>query len=313
MSENHVLILSPMPRELTSQLEAAYTAHKHYAAEDKAAFMAPIADKIEGIAVTGGFPVPNELLASMPNLKIIAIRGVGYDSVDIEYAKQRGIRVTNTPDVLNDEVADTAILLMLAAFRQLPASERYLREGRWLDGPFPLTRKFSGTRLGLVGMGRIGRVIAKRAEAFDCEIAYHSRNQRNDVDYPYYADLCELARNVDTLCVITPGGAETKHLINKDVLEALGPNGVLVNVARGSVVDEPALIDALESGAIAGAGLDVFEDEPNVPDRLVALDHVVLAPHVGSATHETRLAMGNLVADNLAAFFAGQELLTPVV
>jgi lactate dehydrogenase-like 2-hydroxyacid dehydrogenase len=249
---------------------------------------------------------------ALPNLEIIANFGVGYDNVDAAEAARRGIVVTNTPDVLNEEVADTALGLLLATVRQLPQADRYLRAGKWLEKPFPLTSTLRERRAGILGLGRIGKAIAKRLEAFGISVAYHGRNRQPDVAYPYYPTLVGLAEAVDILVVITPGGAETKNMVNADVLRALGPNGILINVARGSVVDEPALIEALRSRTILSAGLDVFAQEPKVPQELIDMDHVVLLPHVGSGSVHTRDAMGKLVADNLLSWFAGRGPLTPV-
>ncbi|TFZ06239.1 2-hydroxyacid dehydrogenase [Ramlibacter henchirensis] len=265
-------------------------------------------------AVTGGGEslVDRALMAQLPALEIVSIMGVGYDKVDVPAALERRIPVTHTPDVLNDEVADTAIGLMLSVAKKLPQADRYVRQGLWeTQGAMPLTRKMSGARLGIVGLGRIGQAIAKRAEAFGMSIAYTSRN-RKEVKYAYFPSAAELASQVDFLVVITPGGAATRHLIDASVLRALGPQGYLVNVARGSVVDEAALVEALQQGVIAGAALDVFENEPHVPPALRELDNVVLAPHIASATVQTRGAMASLAFDNLAAHFAGKPLLTPV-
>ncbi len=239
--------------------------------------------------------------------------GVGYDRVDVPAAIERGIPVTHTPDVLNDEVADLAIGLMLSVARRIPQADRYVRAGRWAaEGPMPLARKMSGARLGIVGLGRIGQAIAKRAAAFGMQIAYTGRTQRPGLPYPYHPSARALAANVDFLVVITPGGEGTRHLIDREVLRALGPRGFLVNVARGSVVDEQALVEALRAGEIAGAGLDVFAQEPEVPQALREMDNVVLTPHMASATHETRQAMADLALANLQAHFAGRPLLSPV-
>jgi hydroxypyruvate reductase len=238
---------------------------------------------------------------------------VGYDGIDVAAAKRRGITVTNTPDVLNDCVADLAMGLTIAAARRLSEGDRYVRAGKWLKGPMPLATRVSGKRLGIVGFGRIGQTIAKRASGFEMQIAYHSRRPVADAPFKHYPSLVELAKSSDFLVVITPGGKETFHLINEEVMRALGPKGILVNVARGSVVDEKALVKVLQEGALGGAGLDVFEDEPKVPEALFAMDNVVLAPHVGSATHETRTAMGNLCVDNLVLHFGGKPVLTRVV
>jgi lactate dehydrogenase-like 2-hydroxyacid dehydrogenase len=280
---------------------------------DPAAFAA-VAPSIRAVACAGDSTVPGELIARLPALEIIAVMGVGYDGVDLAAAGARGVRVTNTPDVLNDDVADLAIALMLCAARQLPAADRYVRAGEWeAKGPMPLQRKMSGARCGIVGMGRIGKAIARRALSFDMGIAYTARSAKPELPYRFVRDVKALAEQSDFLVLITPGGAGTKHLVDAAVLRALGKKGILVNVARGSVVDEAALIEALEQGVIGGAALDVFENEPRVPERLKALPHVVLLPHVGSATTATRQAMADLAFANLQAYFAGQPLLTPVL
>ncbi len=281
-----------------------------------AAGLDAVAPRIRGIAASGDSKVPAALIDQLPALEVISVMGVGYDGVDVAAAKARGIMVTHTPDVLNDDVADLALGLMLCAARQLPAADRFVRSGQWLQGNMPLARKMSGARLGIVGMGRIGQAIAHRAQAFGMAIAYTARSARPGLPHRYLPDAAALAAESDFLVVITPGGAGTRHLINADVLAALGRSGpgggILVNVARGSVVDEAALIDALERGVIAGAGLDVFEDEPRVPERLRALPQVVLTPHVGSATQGTRQAMADLAFANLQLRLSGQAVRTPV-
>jgi lactate dehydrogenase-like 2-hydroxyacid dehydrogenase len=287
-----------------------------------ALYMAPLAGAytvherphpgVRAIAAQGESKVDAALIAELPALEIISVMGVGYDGIDVAAAKARGVVVTHTPDVLNDDVADLAIALMLSASRQIPAADRYVRAGLWAQGPMPLARKMSGARLGLVGMGRIGQAIAARATAFGMSIAYTARGAKPHLPYRFLPSAQALAAESDFLVVITPGGAGTRKLIDAQVLEALGAKGILVNVARGSVVDEAALIDALERGVIAGAALDVFEDEPQVPERLRALPHVVLTPHVGSATGQTRQAMADLALNNLRARLAGEAPLTPV-
>ena len=300
--------LAPMYQQA---LQARYTVLDRLFETDPAAFAAA-APHIQ-VAVGGGeSKVPGDLIARLPALKLISIMGVGYDGVDVAEAKKRGVVVTHTPDVLNDEVADTALGLMLCAARQLPAADRYVRAGEWLKAPMPLQRKMSGARLGIVGMGRIGKAIAHRAAAFHMDIAYTARSAKADAPWAYVASVVELAARSDFLVLITPGGAGTRKLINAEVLRALGTKGILVNVARGSVVDEAALIEALQQGVIGGAALDVFEDEPRVPQALIDLPNVVLAPHIGSATRETRQAMCDLAANNVHAFFDGKPLLTPV-
>jgi lactate dehydrogenase-like 2-hydroxyacid dehydrogenase len=292
-------------------LRGAFRVHDRTHQEDPAAFAA-IAPRIRAIAASGESKVPRELIAQLPALEIVSVFGVGYDGIDVAAARERGIAVTHTPNVLNDEVADLAMALVLAVSRRLVEADRYLRTGAWAKGPMPLARKVSGARMGIVGLGRIGKAIARRAEAFGMSIAYTARTAKADAPYPYFATAEALAREVDFLVVITPGGAATRKLIDAKVLAALGKKGYLVNVARGSVVDEPALVEALRAGTIAGAGLDVFENEPNVPAELLALDNVVLTPHVGSATWQTRQAMADLSFGNLQAHFAGKPLLSPV-
>ena len=281
-----------------------------------AAGLAAVAPRIRGIAASGESKVPADLIAQLPALEVISVMGVGYDGVDVAAAKARGVVVTHTPDVLNDDVADLALGLMLSTARQLPAADRFVRGGQWLQGNMPLARKMSGARLGIVGMGRIGQAIAHRALAFGMSIAYTARSAKPALPHRFLPSAEALAEQSDFLVVITPGGAGTRHLVNAQVLAALGRSspggGILVNVARGSVVDEAALIDALERGVIAGAGLDVFEDEPRVPERLRALPQVVLTPHIGSATQGTRQAMADLAFANLQLHLSGQAVRTPV-
>ncbi len=313
-SDLHVLAVSKLSPLWTPQLQSACTLHDRLHETDPAAFD-QVAPQIRAIAASGESKVSAELIGRLPNLKIIAVMGVGYDGVDVAAAKARGVVVTHTPDVLNDDVADLAIGLMLCAARQLPAADRYVRAGQWTQGAMPLARKMSGARLGIVGMGRIGQAIATRALAFGMPVAYTARSAKSGLPYRYLPSAQALAAESDFLVVITPGGAGTRKLINAEVLAALGKGrgeGILVNVARGSVCDEAAVIEALEQGVIAGAALDVFENEPNVPDRLRALPHVVLVPHIGSATTATRQAMADLAHANLTSYFAGQPLKTPV-
>ncbi len=254
-----------------------------------------------------------EFLGRFPKLEIVSSFGVGYDHVDAKWAAAHGIVVTNTPDVLTEEVADTALGLLLGTVRELPQAERYLRAGKWLEGDYPLTRATLRDRtIGMVGLGRIGKAIARRLDAFRVPVVYHSRHPQPGVPYRHYPQLVDMARDVDVLMVVTPGGPATKHLIDANVLETLGPDGILINMSRGSVVDEPALIAALEAGKILSAGLDVFANEPRVPPELMAMENVVLFPHVGSASVYTRDAMGQLVVDNLLSWAAGKGPLTPV-
>ena len=257
--------------------------------------------------------IDDALLATLPKLQIISSFGVGYDHIDANAAAKRGIVVTHTPDVLTEEVADTAIGLLLNTVRELPQSERYLRAGKWPEGNYPLSRATLRDRtVGMVGLGRIGIAIARRLEAFGVPVVYHTRQPRPELSYRHYPQLVDMAPDVDTLIVIVPGGAATKNMIDAKVLEALGPNGIVINVARGSVIDEPALIAALREGKILAAGLDVFVAEPHVPEELLAMDNVVLLPHVGSASEFTRAKMDQLLVDNIRAWAAGKPPLTPV-
>lgn len=288
--------------------------HKLFEQNDREAYLTEIAPKVRGLAIAyTANKVDGAFLSRFPRLEIVSSFGVGYDHVDAKWAGQHGIVVTNTPEVLNEEVADTALGLLLCTLREFPQAERYVRAGKWSEKAYPLSKATLRDRtVGIVGMGRIGKAIARRLDAFGVPVVYHSRNPQKDVGYKYYPDLVAMARDVDTLMVIVPGGAATKNLINKQVLEALGSNGVLINMARGSVVDEPALIEALKSKTIMSAGLDVFVNEPHVPAELIAMDNVVLFPHLGSASDHTRRAMDQLVVDNLLAWFSGKPPLTPV-
>lgn len=312
MSRPHILAVAKLAPLFMEELVSAFTVHDRLHESDLAAF-AKLAPMIRGIAGSGESKVSRALMDQLPALEIVSIMGVGYDGVDISAALERRVPVTHTPGVLNNEVADLAIGLMLSVARRIPQADQYVRAGRWAkDGPMPLTRKVSGSRLGIVGLGRIGQAIASRAQAFGMSIAYTSRNAKPGSPYAFYPTAQALAAQVDFLIVITPGGDATRHLINADVLRALGPKGYLINVARGSVVDEAALIDALQANLIAGAALDVFESEPHVPEALWALDNVVLTPHIASATVQTRQAMANLAAANLKAHFASQPLPSPI-
>jgi lactate dehydrogenase-like 2-hydroxyacid dehydrogenase len=293
-----------------ARLEADYTVHRLWQAPDRDAFVRDVAPRVEVLVTTGGAGASRALIERLPKLRLIACFGVGVDAIDLAAARERGVAVTNTPDVLTDDVADLALGLMLAALRGIAMADRYVRTGLWLRANMPLQTRMSGKRLGIVGMGRIGQTIAKRASAFDMSIAWNGPRPK-DLPWRYEPDLIALARSVDVLVAACPGGAATRGLISRAVLEALGP-GVFVNIARGSVVDEAALVDLLATRRLGGAALDVFADEPRVPEALFALDHVVLQPHQASATRETRAAMGQLVLDNIAAHVAGRPLVTPV-
>ena len=312
MSRPVILSVAKLPPFFGKQLTEAFVVHDRLHETDPVAFAA-IAPEIRAIVGGGESRVPRALMDQLPALDMVSIMGVGYDGVDVPAALERHIAVTHTPGVLNDEVADLAIALMLSVARRIPQADQYVRAGRWAkDGAMPLARKVSGARLGLVGLGRIGQAIASRAIAFGMSIAYTARSAKSDLPYSFYPSAQALAAQVDFLIVITPGGAATRHLINAEVLKALGPNSYLINVARGSVVDELALMDALQKGTIAGAALDVFENEPHVPEALWSMDNVVLTPHIASATLQTRQAMADLAAANLKAHFAGQPLLSPI-
>jgi lactate dehydrogenase-like 2-hydroxyacid dehydrogenase len=317
MSEDKidVLMLGPMMPLIGEALNNHFRVHELWQAPDREALISRLSPRLRAMtAIGGGHPyVDGVFMARFPKLEIIASFGVGYDHVDAVWAGQHGIVVTNTPDVLTEEVADTALGLLIATVRELPQAERYLRAGKWLEAHYRLTPATLRDRtVGIVGLGRIGKAIARRLEAFAVPVVYHGRQPQSDVRYRHYADLIEMARAVDVLMVVIPGGAQTNKLINAAVLDALGPNGILINVARGSVVDEPALIAALQEGRIRSAGLDVYADEPRVPSELMAMEQVVLLPHVGSASVHTRSAMGRLVVDNLLAWARGDAPLTPV-
>jgi lactate dehydrogenase-like 2-hydroxyacid dehydrogenase len=313
MSRTDILMTAPMMPIVIEALDKAFTLHRLWEQSDKEAFLKEFGPRIRGVATSTLYGrLEASLLDRLPKAEIISSFGVGYDNVDAVEAGKRGIVVTNTPGVLDDEVADLTIGLLLATLRKIPQADRYLRDGKWLKAPFPLSSTLREKKIGIVGLGRIGKAIARRLSGFDVSIAYHGRTQQDDVAFAYHPTVTGLAEASDVLIVITPGGAATKHLINAEVLKALGPTGVLINVARGSVVDEQALIEALKSGTILSAGLDVYDDEPRVPQELIDLEHVVLLPHVASGSVHTRNAMGKLVADNLISWFDGKGPLTPV-
>lgn len=309
-----LLLLGPMVPAVAARLDEAFRVHRLFACADPETMLAALASDLRGMAVIGGrSPVDAAFIDRFPRLEIIANYGVGYDTVDVDHAARRGIVVTHTPDVLTEEVADLTIALLLATIRRLPQADRYVRAGRWRAEPFPFTHSLRDKRIGIAGMGRIGRAVARRLDAFDLPgLAYFGRHPQPDLPHHFHDSLISLARAVDILIVLTPGGSATQGLVDAAVIHALGPNGVLINVARGSVVDESALIQALREGRLGAAGLDVFAREPDVPADLMAMEQVVLLPHVGSATHETRAAMTQLVVDNLLAWFAGRPSLTPV-
>jgi lactate dehydrogenase-like 2-hydroxyacid dehydrogenase len=309
-----VLLVGQRKPVLVGGLDPKVTLHYFLEAKDRDAFIKSVGDKIHAIAVAyTANKIDADFMQRFPKLEQISSFGVGYDHIDAKWAGTHGIVVTNTPEVLNEEVADTALGLLLCAVREFPQAERFVRAGKWPQGQYPLTKATLRNRtVGMVGMGRIGKAIARRLEAFGVPVVYHSRNPQPGVAYKYYPKLVDMARDVDTLMVIVPGGAATANMINAEVLAALGPNGILINLARGSVVDEPALIAALKNRTIYSAGLDVFAKEPQVPKELLEMDHVVLFPHLGSSTEVTRAAMDQLVVDNILAWAAGKPPLTPV-
>ncbi|HEX5212367.1 MAG TPA: 2-hydroxyacid dehydrogenase [Pseudolabrys sp.] len=310
----NVLLIGQKKPVMVKGLEPSVTLHYLVDAKDPDAFLKSVADRVRAIAIAyTANKLDAAFMQKLPKLEQISSFGVGYDHIDAKWAGEHGIIVTNTPEVLNEEVADTALGLLLCTVREFPQGERYLRAGKWPQGHYPLTKATLRNRtVGMVGMGRIGKAIARRLEAFGVPVVYHSRNPQQGVAYKYYPKLIDMARDVDTLMVIVPGGASTANMINGEVLKALGPQGVLVNMARGSVVDEPALIEALKNRTIYSAGLDVFAKEPNVPKELMEMEHVVLFPHLGSSTEVTRAAMDQLVVDNILAWVAGKAPLTPV-
>jgi hydroxypyruvate reductase len=313
MAKPEVLELIDVHPGTTARLDQAYVLHRLWQASDQKSFLADLAPRVRAAVTNGIFGMKGELIAALPALEIISVFGVGVDAVDLAVARAKGVRVTNTPDVLTEGVAELALALLLAVARRIPFNDRFVRAGRWpKEGDPALASSLAGRRLGIVGLGRIGRRVAELAEAFGMVIGYTGPRQKDDVAWRYYDDLVEMAREVDCLMVTCKGGSETAGLIGREVIEAVGPEGWLINISRGSVVDEPALGGALVSGRLGAAGLDVFASEPRVPEALLSLDNVVFQPHQGSASEETRAAMGRLVLDNLEAHFAGRPLLTPV-
>jgi lactate dehydrogenase-like 2-hydroxyacid dehydrogenase len=308
----NVLLLSPVRPSVLAALQTDYTVHIFYNEADQPGWLAAHGGTIDAVVTAGHYGIPSSVMAALPALRIIAINGVGFDKVDLVTARTRGIRVTNTPDVLTEDVADLAVGLTIALLRRLPQADAYVRGGSWPKGDMPLSRKVSGKRFGIMGLGRIGHAVAHRLAAFSSTIGYTS-NTEKAVPYTRYPDVVQLAAASDVLVVCAAASAATRRVVDRTVLDTLGPQGVLVNIARGSIVDEPALVAALQEGRLGGAALDVFEHEPNVPAELLTMPNVVLAPHIASATDETRAAMGQLALDNLAAFFSGKPLPTPVV
>lgn len=307
-----VLQVGPLKPSLSETLRTRYRALELPPGEASADFLAEHGAGVTAAVTSGRTGVDAALMERLPDLRAVINFGVGYDTTDVARAVERGITVSNTPDVLTDCVADTAVGLALDVTRGLSAADRFVRRGDWAQGPYPLMHRLSGRRIGILGLGRIGQAVATRLSAFGCPISYHSRREVPGVGYTYAATPRELAAGVDVLVVTAAGGPSSTHLVDREVLEALGPDGFLVNVARGSVVDEEALVELLLAGRLRGAGLDVFAHEPQVPQALLDLDSVVLLPHLGSGTHETRAAMEQMVLDNLDAFLERGSVLTPV-
>lgn len=311
--KKEVLVIAPMMEIALPAMQELYTTHVLWQADDPEALIAEVGPRVEAIATDGVVGCTADLMDKCPNAKIIGSCSVGYDAIDVAAAKARGVAVTNTPEVLNDAVAEMTLALMLGLARQIPQSDAYVRAGRWAkEGAFPYTAELTGKTVGILGLGRIGKEIATRCQAMRMRVVYHGRSEQAHQPYPYYADLEAMAHDVDWLVVIAPGTAETKAIVSRKVMAALGPEGALVNVARGSLVDQTAMVEMLTSGALGSAALDVFEAEPEVPEALYGLDNVVLSPHQGSATWKTRGQMGDLVVRNIQAHFEDRPLLTPV-
>ena len=312
-AKREIVLLGPLKPLVVRGLETACTVHRAAEAKDCDAFFAAHAD-VGAIACSATTEmIPGSFMARFPKLKIVASFGVGYDHMDAKWAAAHGVILTNTPEVLTEEVADTALGLLLCTAREFPQAERFVRAGKWVQRGYPLSKATLRNRtVGMVGMGAIGQAIARRLDAFGVSVVYHTRKPRPGLPYRHYPKLIDMARDVDTLMVIVPGGAATQNMINAEVLDALGPNGILINMARGSVVDEPALIEALKDKRIFAAGLDVFVKEPEVPAELIEMDNVVLFPHLGSASVHTRDKMDQLVVDNIVAWAQGKPPLTPV-
>lgn len=312
MPKHEILLMRSIIDRAQQQLEDTYVVHRYDTAPDRDALIRAIAPRLTAIATRGDYPLPGALMERLPHVKVIASSGTGYDGIDVAAARRLGIAVTNSPSAAAECVADAAFSLLLSTMRRTAMLDRMVRAGKWMPDPPIFGDKVWGERVGILGLGAIGKAIARRAEGFAMDIAYHARNRRHDVPYRYCDDPVTLARDVKILVVAVTGGAATRGLVSRDVIDALGPAGYLVNVSRGSVVDEAYLVEALAQGRLAGAGLDVFADEPRVPPALLALDNVVLTPHAASSTLATREAMGQFVVDNLAAFFAGRPLLSPI-
>lgn len=307
-----VLLMAPLHAPTQASLEERYDVHRFWCAEDPSALLVRLAPSCRVVVTGGSRGIDATTMAALPRLQLVSSFGVGVDAIDLNHARQRGIVVTNTPDVLTEDVADLAIALLLASIRRIPQADRFVREGRWAQAAFGLTPSLQRRRVGIIGLGRIGLAIAQRCAAFNTDVRWYGPRPKPDCAFYRHNDPVELADWADILIAACPGGPDTRGIVSRGVLQALGPQGVFVNIARGSVVDESALIDLLSSGKLGGAGLDVFDNEPRIDPRFFGLDNVVLHPHQGSATHSTRAAMGDLVLKNVAAWLAGDPVLTPV-
>lgn len=307
-----VLITAPVEKRLDEALAASYTVHRLWLADDRAAFLAGVAGKVRVVVTRSMIGADRALMAALPNLELVAVFGVGLDAIDFAAAQEFGVRVTYTPDVLTQDTADYGMALLLALARRVVEGDRFVREGRWLKGLLPNSTRVGGKRIGIVGLGRIGEAVARRAEAFSMEVLYTGPRRKTNVTWTFVPALRDLAGQVDFLVLTCPGGPSTAGMVDAQVLAALGPDGFLINIARASVVDQPALVEALQGGRIKGAALDVFADEPRVPAELLAMNNVILEPHIASTTVETRDAIGELVLANVRAWFAGKALPSPV-
>jgi hydroxypyruvate reductase len=312
MNESPILLMSPLYPPTQHELESRWQVERLWEANDPDARLTELAERCRAVVTTGGRGIDAPTMERLRKLELVACFGVGVDAIDVDYCRQRGIAVTNTPDVLTEEVADMALALLLASMRRIPFGDRFVREGRWLQGNMPLTRSLQGCKVGIVGLGRIGTAIARRCVAFNTTVGWYGPRPKPGVSWQHFPDVVALGEWADVMIAACPGGAETYRLVSRAALEALGPEGTFVNIARGSVVDQDALVELLGSGGLGAAGLDVFDDEPNVPQALWEMENVVLQPHMGSATHPTRTAMGQLVLDNVAAWAEGRPLVTPV-
>jgi len=307
-----LVMIGPMMPSVMEALAEGFEIHRYWQAENKADFLKQHS-AVRFLATDGHRGCSAEMMDALPSLEIIACYGVGTDAIDLDAAAARSIRVTNTPEVLNDAVAELAIGLMLDLCRRISDADKFVRGGKWLKGGYPLTGELTGATVGILGLGRIGKEIARRAQAFKMQVVYHGRSRQRFEPYPFYENLEDMARDVDWIVAVVPGGGSTSGLVSRKVLEALGPNGAIVNLGRGSLIDERAMVDLLQSGGLGGAALDVFEQEPKMPEALWSMPNVVLSPHQGSATGKTRWAMGDLVVRNLRAHQSGKPAITPVV